>query len=453
MSIYRCPVCPLIFQGRSEVEAHLQHEHRSRAKEAVDLGLELAAAGVELSRDRLQVLESAHAHPSVTLLMATTPGPTMSSLDVARLRHLAHAARRRLAAEPGAGTNPAVEHRLTRALAAAESNPTDRGLAILVSAHHLALFPLPFAPRDRAVIDPRFATRDLQFALQDYPRYRVVVLGPSPRVLEGYGRRLADTPCPDVGQTPTPLGRSHQGLGRRSTRPERGVARRADHQAGCALADGLLDRRVHTAGSMPLIVVGDNRWRSAFRRRSRHAASVAAEIRGSRRRASAAALAELAQPGLAAWRRAQQTARIARLQQSDADGTVTWGLANVWRAVRDGSADHIWVDHTYAQPGRRIPGVDGIETTSDPGQPGIRDDLVDDLIQLAAARGITVDLLDDGCLDRPEAVAARIPAARHHPPLKKVPLDTIASQARRPSPGAVRAGAGHLRRAPYERAA
>jgi hypothetical protein len=204
---------------------------------------------------------------------------------------------------------------------------------------------------------------------------------------------------------------------------------------------------------MPLIVVGDNRWRSAFRRRSRHAASVVAEIRGSRRRASAATLAELAQPGLAAWRHTQQSARVARLQQSDADGTVTWGLANVWPAVRDGTADHIWVDHTYAQPGRRIPGVDGIETTSDPAQPGIRDDLVDDLIQLAGARGITVDLLDDGCLDRPEAVAARIPTARHDPSSKRVPLDTIDQHARRPSSGAVRAGASHLWKAPCEPAA
>jgi hypothetical protein len=203
---------------------------------------------------------------------------------------------------------------------------------------------------------------------------------------------------------------------------------------------------------MPLIVVGDNRWRSAFRRRSRHAASVVAEIRGSRRRASAATLAELAQPGLAAWRRAQQTARVAHLQQSDADGTVTWGLVNVWRAVRDGTADHIWVDHTYAQPGRRIPGVDGIETTSDPAQPGVRDDLVDDLIQLAGARGITVDLLDDAYPDR-EAVAARIPRARHHPPSRRVPLDTIDYHARRPSPGEVRAGAGQVWMAPCEPAA
>ena len=44
MSVYHCPLCPLIFQFRSEVEWHLREGHRSSSDEESDLRAELAAA-------------------------------------------------------------------------------------------------------------------------------------------------------------------------------------------------------------------------------------------------------------------------------------------------------------------------------------------------------------------------------------------------------------------------
>jgi hypothetical protein len=339
----------------------------------------------------------------------------MSGLDVARLRQLAHVAQRRLAAEPGAGGSQTVEHRLASAVAAVEGKRTDRGVAILVSAYQAATFLLPFAPRDRVVVDPRFATRDLEFALQYHPRFRLLVLGTSSRLLEGRVHALIDTVRTPPVEGASLFGASRRGLGRRSVRPEHWRVRRARLAAGGAEADCLLDERVQTTGEMPLIIAGDDRWRSEFRHRSRHTASIVAEIRGSRDRASAATLAQLSKPGLEAWRRGEQARRIDELQQSDANGDVVWGLAGAWRAVRDAAADHIWVAQGYSQPGRRVPGVHGIQTTSDPAEPGVSDDLVDDLTQMAAAHGITVDLLDEGLLEGPEPIAARLgstPGAR-----------------------------------------
>jgi hypothetical protein len=378
----------------------------------VNLRIELSEAGVNLDWDRLRSLQSSRTSPSITLLMATVPGPTMSGLDIARLRQLAHGAQRRLAAEPGAGASHTVEQRLASAVAAVEGLATDRGVAILVSAYQAATFLLPFAPRDRAVVDPRFATRDLEFALQYFPRFRLLVLGTAPRILEGSGIHLVETlRTPDVDGPR--FDQRRRGLGRRSARQEHWLVRRARQAAGCAEADRLLDERVQITGAMPLIVAGDNRWRSEFSQRSRHTTSVIAEIRGSRTRAPAARLAEMAGPGLQAWRESEQARRITELRQADANGDITWGLADAWRAVRDAAADHVWVAHGYSQPGRHVPGVGGIETTRDPAEPGVSDDLVDDLTQMAAAHGITVDLVADGLLEGPEPIAARVPARQH----------------------------------------
>ncbi|MGH9058949.1 MAG: hypothetical protein ACRDZY_05445, partial [Acidimicrobiales bacterium] len=121
MSAYHCPICPLIFQFRTEVGSHIRDEHRSRTDEDAALRVEVNTANGELDWTRLRALQASTTDPSVSLIMATTPAAAMTSLDVALLRRLANRARRRLDAEPGAGST--LRHRLARAVAAAEGNP------------------------------------------------------------------------------------------------------------------------------------------------------------------------------------------------------------------------------------------------------------------------------------------------------------------------------------------
>jgi hypothetical protein len=368
----------LIFQFRTEVEWHLREEHRSGSDEEADLRAELRAAASPFDWDRLQELRSAVDHPSVSLILATTPASSMSVLDVARLRQLADRARRRLPAEPDHGTAvPVVEHRLSRAVASAEGSPTDRGLVVLVNQRHIAIVRLPFEPRDRAVVDQAFATRDLEYTLQRYPLFRVLVLGNSPRVLEGRGRDLAEV-----------------GVG--------GVETRSDQPHD---VDELLDEHIHISGKLPLVVIGDRRRLSAFRGHSHHAHSITAEVHKPRTRIIP--FDQLAQQALARWRQDQQDRVVAELQRSEAADHVAWGLVAAWRAVATGRAERIWVEHDFAHPGRIVPGADGIQLTSDPAEPGAIDDLVDTLITKASSRGARVDLLDRGALGRREPIAVK----------------------------------------------
>ena len=65
MSVSHCPICPLIFQFRTEVEYHLRNDHRSRADEALDLRDELQEAQGDLTWLRLQ--GSGHRGPDFAL--------------------------------------------------------------------------------------------------------------------------------------------------------------------------------------------------------------------------------------------------------------------------------------------------------------------------------------------------------------------------------------------------
>jgi Bacterial archaeo-eukaryotic release factor family 3 len=389
MSVYHCPLCPLIFQYRTEVEWHMREEHRSRADEESSLRTELAAAG-RLSWERLETLRSPAGGPAVSLLLATTPAPSMSVLDIARLRQLAERSRRRLRTEPHGGTSVSVvEHRLSRVVAAAEASPTDRGLALLVNCDQMALINLPFEPRDRAAVDRDFSTRDLEYALRRFPAYRTVLLGHHPRVFEGRGRSLSET------ATSHPEARGPSlALLRRDVSPR--------------YIDQMLDECAQNSGPLPLIVVGDRASRAAFRAQSRHAGNIAAEARRPRTRATR--LADLVEEALAQWHHDEQDHVVAELHQANSLDQVAWGVTAAWRAVADRTAEHLWVEHDFARPGRVVAGVEGVEITSDPAEPGVIDDLVDTLLSRAHDRAIPVDVLDAGTLNRDEPVATRITA-------------------------------------------
>jgi hypothetical protein len=393
VTVYHCPLCPLIFEHRTDLDRHLDQEHRSRGGPAADLGADLVAAPIALDWNSLKAIRAAAGGPSVSLLLATTPASTMTVLDVARLRQLADQARRRLPAEPGSGIAvPVVEHRLSRALAIAECSRTDRGLALLVSCSEMAVVALPFGPRDRVIVDRKFATRDLELALQRYPMMRVVLLGRHPRIFEGRGRDLSEI---DTARL------------------------RADHPRVLPPGteqpdlDRLLDRRVEISGILPLVVIGDRRRRQAFRQHSCHAGDVRAEAH--RPRTRSADVCDLALKALLRWHLDEQERALTDLRQASTLDLVEWGLMATWHAVATKRADRIWVDQDFAQPGRIASSGDEVEITSDPAEPGAHDDLVDTLVAQAQLDGVPVVLLESGVLRRDEPIATKVRSADEEP--------------------------------------
>jgi len=386
--VYHCPLCPLVFEYRTEVEWHLREEHRSRADEEADLRAELAAASAPLDWNRLCALRSSKGHPSVSLLLSTVPSATMTPLDIARLRQLAERARRRLSAEPDHDIrNSLVEHRLAQAVSTAETLSTERGLALLVNPNDLVILRLAFAPRDREVVDDRFATRDLEYDLRRYPHYRALVLGRNARILEGRAQDLSEPPGKPIrGPSRTPADDTY--------------VEQSD-------AEGLLTDRVAAAGRLPLVVLGDQRRIEQFRRDSCHFADVIAEV--TRPRLRNVPVVDLAAPAVDRWLSDHERNSIQELREADRQDEVAWGVEAAWSALETRKADRLWVEHDYHTPGRVIPGVSGVQRTNDPAEPCVIDDLVDALIAKASELGVTVDLLDAGALQRIEPVAARMP--------------------------------------------
>ncbi|MGB7981565.1 MAG: hypothetical protein WCF36_12315 [Candidatus Nanopelagicales bacterium] len=325
-------------------------------------------------------------HPmSLSLLMATTPADAMRAHDRTHLQALVRDAHRRLLDEPDQQAAAEVRIELAAAVDWALRSPTDRGLAILVSpvaAHH---HHLRVTPRDRIVLDPTFATRDLvRSAAEDPPFLMLVIDGRAARLFhydQRYSRPILDHDFPMVRDEDT---------GRDSVQR----ARQERTRAFLRTVIGRLAARATQPG-MPVVLVAPERLVAEFQAQDR-SRQVAAVVRTGDLRVPLIALEEMARDELAAHVSDRAAAALDTVRVRLAHDRAVAGLAAAWQALAQGEPDLLVVERSHA-PAVRL-SDSGIEVTHDAEEHGVIDDAVDDLIEAALIRGAEVVMVPDGAL-------------------------------------------------------
>ena len=387
MATWHCPVCGLNFAFHSELDWHIREAHCMKRTAGLAGQLEREAV---LSWSSLRQLQAASAGPSVSLFLWTTPAAVMTGHDAANLHRLASQARERLAHELKGPSLEHMETRLSETVRAAESGPTEHGLALFVSATETAVVPLPFSPRERVAINPRFATRELLESLEAFPPYRALVLrGPGFRLLEGRAQRLSEV---RDWQVPNPsLWR-----GRRADPALYGSCwtPRQRRLAAFEAADRAIGERVAIVGRLPLVLLGRKGLVARYRKRSPHASSVIGEVPAWGSMLSRADVAEQAAPLVKAWREAHTAQYLEALNEADRQGHVVWGLQQVWEAVRAGQVQWLWVERDYWEPGRLGEGGKRLLAAPDLEAPGVTEDIVDLVMERAALAGAHVEIVE-----------------------------------------------------------
>lgn len=353
-------------------------------------------------------------HPlSVSVLMATTPAEVMRPHDRAALDGLLRDALRRLDDERDAFNHPvpdleAVRRGLASCLAVAIASPTDRGLALLASPEGAHLHHLRIAPRDRVVIDPTFATRDLVRSAAEDPPFLMLVLDARSARLFHYGQRYAR---PVLGHDFPVLRRedvqSRARLGRDRSERERTRAFLR------TVNERLVDRVQPSGGSerLPVVLVASDRLAAEYLDVA-DARRIAAVVRTGRTQAPLDELESAARAALGEHVRDRTAAALDTVRRRLAHGRAVSGLPAAWEALRFGEPEVLVVEHSHA-PAARL-SDSGLELAHDPEEPGVLDDAVDELIEEALARGAHVVTVPDGALAREGrvvlALAGRVPA-------------------------------------------
>ncbi len=346
-------------------------------------------------------LQQVREYPCISLLLNTTPAAQLTRTDAVRLDALAAQAVERVRAElQPTAADPAVR-RLRALLQQARRGPATHALALYASAGTDTLIRLPVAVRDRAVVDPTFATRDLVRAAHRTPRHLVLALN------SGQARlfdAVADTLLPALTsafpmRARPPAGRRGAG---RADRPARAgdtedldFYRRVDAALGTYL-------RLHPA---PLILVGDDRTTAAFRRVSVNCARLAGTVRGNLARAATTDLTTRISATLDAYLHRRQTEALALLEHRHAARRVASGMPAAWLAARTGRPEMLVVDESLYYPARLSDDGDTLTPADDVDHPDVIDDAADELIELVLIRGGWIAFTTPGVLDHHHGVA------------------------------------------------
>jgi|GEM_PF-278436 len=343
-------------------------------------------------------LMTARGYPLASVLMPTVPAPVMLSDDVARLRRLVAVAVERLEDGGPRATLDAVAARLDALVEEVTERPTGHAVALYAGRDHQQAVRLPSPVRERVVVDPSYATRDLVRALHRTPRHVLLILDEArARLFEGVGGAL--TPA-DGDAFPVTSARSARPDGRRRRgAPDRAFLRSVDRALAAYLAD-------HPA---PLVLAGQPRVLATFRDMSRNLARLAGTIPGSHGTASLPVLQARLRPVLDAYLHARQDDALDLLARRAQSGRVVSGIRAAWTAAGTGRPEMLAVEDGLYVPARV--GADGeLLPAWDVTAHGVLDDAVDELIERVLVRGGWVALVDDGALAAHDGVALTLRA-------------------------------------------
>jgi hypothetical protein len=354
-----------------------------------------------LSRSELKSLQAHRDYPSVSILAPTHRTAPSNKQDPIKVKNLVRKAIDRLHGEFKKREVAAVVDNLQGLVRDVDWEHTLDGLALFAGKNRSAAVSLPFRVKPRAMIDSTFATRDLVYAFNRAPPYRVLLLSHHSRLYDAWTTVLDE-------HTTKPFPMVHRGPGF-SKRPgvyginpsaKRDEAYRTFFQSVDAAVDAL--QRVN---SLPLVVVGVERNLAFFQEVTRQAAAIIGMLAGNHDRTAPSALGKLAWPVFDAGATLRRTEALVQLDQAVSAHRHASGIDQVWRAAVGAKCRTLLVEKTFKYPADLSPEGDRLLPYTGKGAASL-DDAVDETIERVMDTGGEVFFYGPGDLDVHQKIAA-----------------------------------------------
>jgi hypothetical protein len=355
-----------------------------------------------LSRSELKSLQAHRDYPSVSILAPTHRTAPSNRQDPIKVKNLVRKAIDRLHGEFNKREVAAVVKNLQQLVRDVDWEHTLDGLALFAGKDRSAAVSLPFRMKPRAMIDETFATRDLVYAFNRAPPYRVLVLSHLSRLYDAWTTVLDEhvaRPFPMVHRGPGGASKlpGGQGINRSAVRDEavRTFFRSVDDAAAA----------VQKADPLPLIVVGVERNLAFYREVTRQAPAIRGMLAGNHDRTSPSALGKLVWPVFDSGATLQRTEALVQLDQAVSAHRHASGIDQVWRAAVGARCRTLLVEKDFKYPADLSPEGDRLLPYTGKGA-GALDDAVDETIERVMDTGGEVFFYAPGDLDVHQKIAA-----------------------------------------------
>lgn len=353
-------------------------------------------------RAELKSLQSHRAYPSVSILAPTHRTAPANKRDRIKVKNLLAKAIDRLHGEFTKREVAAVVKNLKALVRQVDWNHTLEGLALFASQEHSAAMSLPFRVKPRVLVDETYATRDLAYAFNRTPPYRVLVLGHTTRLYDGWTNILDEhrgKPFPAVHRGPGGASKLPGGAGINRSAARDAAQRTFFRSVDAAVGD------LQKADPAPLVLVGVERNLAFFQEVTTQAKSVVGMLAGNHEKTAPSALGKLVWPVCEASATLRRTEALVTLDDAVSAHRHASGIDQVWRAAVDAKCRLLLVEKDFSYPAELSP--DGYRLLPYAGKgAGSLDDAVDEVIERVANTGGEVFFYAPGDLDVHQRIAA-----------------------------------------------
>jgi len=331
-------------------------------------------------------LQALRCDPSVSILLPTTAGGVMAAQSVTCLIGLVDEAESRVLSEHPVGVAEPLVSALRRLAAEAAEAPARRAVALYASAEVALWFALPVEVRERVVVDPTFATRDLVRSLHRTPLHVLLLLSDD-------GARLYES----TGDIAVPV---------RQTRFRLRASRFPSTAAYLRTVDTALAAHVRSRPA-PVVVAGNRALAEQFTARSRATTRFAGVVDHDPAVEELSLLISRVRPVLERYLRSREQESLTALARTPS-ALVASGVDAVWLATRSERPEMLVVEEDFFFPARLGDDADLLLPADDPTAPGVIDDVIDDVIEAVLRAGGWVALAAPGALPEHGGIAMTV---------------------------------------------
>ena len=355
-----------------------------------------------LSRSELKSLQAHRDYPSVSLLAATHRTAPANKQDPIKVKNLVGKAVARLHREFSKREVAPVVKNLQDLVRNVDWKHTLDGLALFAGRERSAAVSLPFRPKPRAIVDETFATRDLVYAFNRAPRYRVLVLSHKPRLYDAW-----TTVLEEIRDKPFPM--EHRGPGGASKLPGgQGVNRSAVRDDAMRQFFRTVDKAVDAlqkTDERPLILVGVERNLAFYQEVASKSKSPVGMLAGNHDKTSLSDLGKLAWQVFDSGATQRRTQALVQLDEAVSENLHASGVDQVWRAAAEANCRILLVEKDFKYPADLSSDGSRLLPYTGKGASAF-DDAVDETIERVMDTGGEVYFYGAGDLDAHQGIAA-----------------------------------------------
>jgi hypothetical protein len=337
-------------------------------------------------------------YPSVTILLKTHRSHPENKKDSTKLRNLLKEAENRLLEEFNKREVGAVLENLKKYEDGFDHNLNLDSLVIFVNkdiANHVRL---PIEVESRVIIDQNFATRDLVRALHKSEHYYILRLNlNNVQLFEAF----ADRPVKEVVGNGFPIENNlyntdtlKRSMGEKQDNMSREFFNRVDK----TFQDFY---KSHPAG---LVITGADRNIAFYKEICDNDRMIMGEIKKNLDNLSTYEMVKEAWPVALDYIKQSKSEALDLLGSAVGQNKFASDLTDIWKMVNQGRGDVLLVENDFFQPA--IIQQDGsLKLAEDQNEPGVIDDIIDELMEVHLSMGGRVVFMDPGQLDNHQKIA------------------------------------------------